>query len=110
MGILIRSETENDYFENELVTHKAFWNLYVPGCNEHYLVYLLRDHPDYLPEFRFVAEYENRIIGNIFYAKSYMFNEKNEKLDTLTFGPVSVLLATHRKSLRLRFGLLCKGI
>jgi len=97
MDILIRPETENDYFENELVTREAFWNLYVPGCNEHYLVHLLRDHPDYLPEFSFVAEYENRIIGNIFYAKSHVVNELNEQLDTLTFGPVSVLPEYQRK-------------
>jgi len=45
MDILIRPETENDYFENECVTREAFWNLYVPGCNEHYLVHLLRNHP-----------------------------------------------------------------
>lgn len=97
MDILIRPETETDYFENELVTREAFWNLYVPGCNEHYLVYLLRDHPDYLPEFSFVAEYENKIIGNIFYAKSHVINELNQKLDTLTFGPVSVLPDYQRK-------------
>jgi predicted N-acetyltransferase YhbS len=97
MDILIRPETEADYFENELVTREAFWNLYVPGCNEHYLVYLLRDHPDYLPEFSFVAEHENRIIGNIFYAKSHVTNELNQTLDTLTFGPVSVLPEYQRK-------------
>jgi predicted N-acetyltransferase YhbS len=60
MDILIRPETENDYFENEHVTPEAFWNLYVPGCNEHYLVYVLRKHADYLPEFSFVVEYEQR--------------------------------------------------
>ncbi len=97
MDILIRPETEDDYFENEFVTREAFWNLYVPGCNEHYLVYLLRNHPDYLPEFSFVAEYEKKIIGNIFYAKSHVINELDQKLDTLTFGPVSVLPEFQRK-------------
>jgi predicted N-acetyltransferase YhbS len=97
MDILIRPETENDYFENEHVTREAFWNLYVPGCNEHFLVYLLRNHADYLPEFSFVAEYENKIIGNIFYARSHVINELDEKLDTLTFGPVSVLPEYQRK-------------
>ena len=97
MDILIRPETENDYYENEVVTREAFWNLYVPGCNEHYLVHIIRDHPDYLPEFSFVAEYQNKIIGNIFYARSHVINEQNEKLDTLTFGPVSILPEYQRK-------------
>lgn len=97
MNILIRPETENDYFENEHVSREAFWNLYVPGCNEHYLVHVLRGHEDYLPEFSFVAEYQNKIIGNIFYARSHVINELNEKLNTLTFGPVSVLPEYQRK-------------
>ena len=66
MKIQIRPETENDYFVNEQVTREAFWNLYVPGCNDQYLLHILRVHADYLPEFSFVAEYENKIIGNIF--------------------------------------------
>ncbi len=97
MDTLIRPETENDYVENEYVTREAFWNLYVPGCNEHCLVHVLRKHADYLPEFSFVAEYENRIIGNIFYARSHVINEHDEKLNTLTFGPVSVLPEYQRK-------------
>jgi len=97
MDILIRPETENDYFENEYVTREAFWNLYVPGCNEHYLVHVLRKHADYLPEFSFVAEYQNKIIGNIFYARSHVINEQDQRMDTLTFGPVSVLPEFQRK-------------
>lgn len=97
MNFYIRPETEDDYFENEHVTREAFWNLYVPGCNEHYLVHVLRKHVDYLPEFSFVAEYDHKIIGNIFYARSHVINEHDEKLDTLTFGPVCVLPEYQRK-------------
>lgn len=97
MDILIRPETENDYFENEHVTREAFWNLYVPGCVEHYLVHVLRKHVDYLPEFSFVAEYDHKIIGNIFYARSHVINENNERLGILTFGPVCVLPEYQRK-------------
>lgn len=97
MDIHIRPETHDDYFENENVTREAFWNLYVPGCIEHYLVHLLRDHKDYLPEFSYVAVHEDKIIGNIFYAQSHLINENDEKLETLTFGPVSVLPEFQRK-------------
>lgn len=97
MDILIRPETENDYFENEYVTREAFWNLYVPGCNEHYLVHVLRKHTDYLPEFSFVAVHDHKIIGNIFYARSHVINEQDQRMDTLTFGPVSVLPDFQRK-------------
>ena len=97
MDIIIRPELQSDYFENENVTREAFWNLYVPGCNEHVLIHKLREHQDYLQDLSFVAVDQHKIIGNIFYAKSHVINEQNMKLDTLTFGPVSVLPQYQRK-------------
>jgi len=97
MDIIIRPEQPSDTFENENVTREAFWNLYIPGCVEHVLVHRLREHPDTLQDFSFVAVYHDEIIGNIFYARSHVINEQNMKLDTLTFGPVSVLPQYQRK-------------
>lgn len=97
MELTIRPEIESEYFENENVTREAFWNLYIPGCVEHVLVHKLREHPDYLPELSFVAVYQNQIIGNIFYARSRVVDEQNNQLDTITFGPVSVLPRYQRK-------------
>lgn len=42
--IKIRNEEEKDYRKVEEITRKAFWNLYVPGCDEHYLVHIMRSH------------------------------------------------------------------
>jgi predicted N-acetyltransferase YhbS len=97
MDIIIRPELQSDYFENEDVTREAFWNLHVPGCNEHFLVHKLREHQDYLQELSFVAIHQNKIIGNIFYAKSHVINEQNIQLEPLTFGPVSVIPQYQRK-------------
>ena len=55
MNILIRNEMEKDFRQVENLTSEAFWNLYIPGCNEHYLVHIMRDHPDFIPELAFVA-------------------------------------------------------
>ena len=52
--ITIRNEEEKDRAEVEDVIRKAFWNLYIPGCNEHYLAHIMRSHPDFLPELDFV--------------------------------------------------------
>ena len=46
--IKIRNEEETDYERVEEITRKAFWNLYVPGCIEHYLVHVMRSHEDFL--------------------------------------------------------------
>ncbi|MCP4179680.1 MAG: N-acetyltransferase [bacterium] len=91
MNISIRNENKNDYKKVEKLTREAFWNLYLPGCDEHYLVHKMRTHNDFLPDLDFVANYNQQIIGNIMYAKSYVLDESNNKIETISFGPLSVL-------------------
>ena len=97
MNINIRPERESDYRCVEELTRKAFWNLHSPGCDEHYLAHIMRSHPDFCSDLDFVAEYEGRVIANIMYTRSYLVNENGERLETLTFGPVSVLPEYQRK-------------
>ncbi len=97
MNINIRPERESDYRCVEELTRKAFWNLHSPGCDEHYLAHIMRSHPDFCPDLDLVAEYEGRVIANIMYTRSYLVNENGERLETLTFGPVSVLPEYQRK-------------
>ena len=99
MNINIRRENENDYRIVEELTREAFWNLNVPGCDEHYVVHILRDHPDFIPEMDYVAEVDGKIAGNIMYTRSYILDEENNRLDTLTFGPLSVLPEYQRRGI-----------
>ena len=87
----IRNEEKADRRLVEEITRKAFWNLYVPGCSEHYLVHVMRSHEDFLPELDFVIEAEGRVIGNIMYTKAKLTGEQGEEKEILTFGPVCVL-------------------
>ncbi|MDD4309309.1 MAG: N-acetyltransferase [Candidatus Cloacimonetes bacterium] len=87
----LRKETMDDYVQVENLTREAFWNVHVPGCNEHYLVKVLRDSEDFLPELDYVAELDGALAGNIMYAKSIVKNEDGDIYQVLTFGPVSVL-------------------
>lgn len=89
MNIIIRKETEKDFFETECMTKRAFWNLHVPGCNEHLLVHKLRKDSSYIPELSRVAEYEGKIIGTIMYAHATLLCE-GESHFVLTFGPLCV--------------------
>ena len=99
MDITIRAEAKSDYRTVEEVTREAFWNLYVPGCAEHFLAHVMRNHPDFIAELDFVAIYKDKIIGNIMYTKSYVSNvqDTNHRVDTITFGPISVLPAYQGK-------------
>lgn len=89
--ILIRSETPADYRRVEEITRSAFYNLYVPGCSEHYLAHILRGHEDFLPELDLVVELGGQVIGSIMYTKATLVDETGRKKPILTFGPVSIL-------------------
>ena len=52
----IRLERPCDYRTVETITREAFWNLSVPGCDEHYYVHVMRSHADFIPELDFVLE------------------------------------------------------
>ena len=89
--IKIRNEEETDYKRVEEITRKSFWNLYIPGCIEHYLVHVMRSHKDFLSELNLVIEVDDKVIGNIMYTKTKLIDEFGEEKDILTFGPVSIL-------------------
>lgn len=88
---IIRNEVETDYRKVEELTRKAFWNLYIPGCSEHYLTHVMRTHEDFVPELDLVIEAGNQVIGNIMYTKTKLVDETGFEKGILTFGPVCVL-------------------
>ena len=85
--LIIRKERPEDYYDVEYMTKKAFWNLHVPGCEEHYLVHVLRKSGDYIPELSRIAEIDGKIVGTIMYSKAYILDGEN-KIEILTFGPL----------------------
>ena len=88
--VTIRNETEADYPRVEDLTRRAFYNLYVPGCHEHYLVHIMRDHRDFLPELSFVLELDGEIAGSILYTRASLEGKNGQRKDILTFGPLCV--------------------
>lgn len=89
--ITIRNEKESDYKAVEEITREAFYNLYMPGCFEHYLVHIMRKHEDFIPELDFVIERSGQVIGNIMYTKAKLVDEDGTEKEILTFGPVSII-------------------
>ena len=89
--VKIRNEKEADYERVEEITRKSFWNLYIPGCIEHYLVHVMRSHKDFIPELDLVIEVDNQIIGNIMYTKAKLVDDSGEEKEILTFGPVCII-------------------
>lgn len=90
MNIIIRNERKEDYRAVEEMTREAFYNLYVPGCSEHYLVHIMRDHPDFIPELDFVLEVDGQLAGNIMYTRAKLVDDQGNVKNILTFGPLTV--------------------
>jgi len=91
MDIELRLEDEKDYRETENMIREAFWNRYVPGCDEHYLMSVMRGKPDFLHELDFVAVHEGRIVGNIACAKGRIRCDDGQEIEVVSLGPIAVL-------------------
>ena len=94
---VIRKETKADYETVEALIRRSFYNLYIPGCVEHYLVRRMRNHEDFIRELDFVIELEGEIIGNIMYTKSRLTDESGREKEIVTFGPVCIAPEYQRK-------------
>ena len=96
MEPIIRKETPRDYRAVETMTRNAFYNIYVPGCIEHYLVHTMRSHEDFIPELDFVLELDGQVIGNIMYTRAALLDEHGGRKEILTFGPLCIAPAYQR--------------
>ena len=86
----IRLETPADYRDVENLTREAFWNVYRPGCTEHYVLNRFRDNPDFIPELDFVMEEDGRIIGHVMFSKAELVLVDGTRKQSWTFGPISI--------------------
>ena len=86
----IRLEQPADYREVENLTREAFWNVYRPGCLEHYVLHRYRDDPAFIPELDFVMEEDGRLIGHIMFSKAEIALADGGVLPSWTFGPISI--------------------
>lgn len=98
----IRQEQPADYREVELLTREAFWNVYAPGCVEHYVLHTYRTHPDFIPELDLVMEEDGKIIGHVMYSKAGIMEENGNIIPAWTFGPISIHPLYKRKGYGLK--------
>ena len=89
-NIIIRNETKEDYKKVENLTREAFWNVYRPGCTEHYVLHSYRSDPAFVPELDFVMELNGELIGQVIYVRSELECAGGRKLPIMTFGPISI--------------------
>lgn len=93
----IRREEPKDYRECENVTREAFWNVYKPGCAEHYVLHTYRNKPEFVPELDFVLEEDGKIIGHVMFVRAKINADDGREIPIMTFGPISILPEYKRK-------------
>ena len=89
-NFIIRHEEEKDHAEVEFLIRESFWNVYHPGCSEHYVMHLLRDDPAFVKELDFVMEQDGRIIGQNMFMRTYIKADDGRNVDVLTMGPICI--------------------
>ena len=94
---LIRLETPQDYAEAENLARESFWNVYRPGCLEHYVLHCLRDDPDFVPALDFVMEKDGRIIGQNMFMRAWIAADDGRNIPIMTMGPICIAPAYKRR-------------
>ena len=93
----IRLEEKKDYREVENLVRESFWNVYKPGCAEHYVIHVLRDDPAFVPELDFVMEQDRNLIGQNMFMKTIIEADDGRVIDVLTMGPICITPALKRR-------------
>lgn len=96
-NLVIRLEKEEDFRKTENLVREAFWNIYRPGCMEHYVLHCYRNDPDFVPQLDFVMELDGKTIGQVIYVRSHIDCDDGRKTEIMTFGPICIAPEYKRK-------------
>lgn len=88
--ITIRRERAEERTAVENLVRESFWNVYRPGCIEHYVLHQLRQDSAFVPELDLVMELEGQLIGQVLYMRSAVILEDGATLPVMTFGPIGI--------------------
>ena len=88
--IIIRLESKDDYRAVEHLVREAFWNVYRPGCSEHYVIHVLRDDPAFVRGLDFVMELDGRLIGQNMFMETVIEADDGRIIPVLTMGPICI--------------------
>ena len=95
--VVIRLERPEDYREVENLVREAFWNVYRPGCSEHYVIHVLRDDPAFIRELDFVMVQNGRLIGQNMFMRTSIDADDGRVIPVLTMGPIGIMPELKRK-------------
>ena len=89
-GIIIRNETKSDHQAVEELVRESFWNVYRPGCYEHFVLHRLRDDPAFVPELDLVMEKDGRLIGQNMFMRAVIKADDGRDIPIMAMGPICI--------------------
>ena len=101
-GVIIRLEKKGEYREVENLVRESFWNVYRPGCSEHYVIHVLREDPAFVKELDFVMEKDGALIGQNMFMRTVIRADaapgtEGADVEVLTLGPICIAPELKRK-------------
>ena len=87
---IIRLEKTEEHRKTETLVREAFWNVYRPGCLEHYVLNQLRNDEAFVPELNFVIEKDGRLIGQNMFMRAVIKADDGSDLPIMTMGPICI--------------------
>lgn len=94
---IIRLEKEEEHREVENLIRESFWNVYRPGCLEHYVIHQLRNNPAFVPELDFVMEMDGKNIGQNMFMRATIKEDDGREIPIMTMGPICITPELKRK-------------
>lgn len=94
---IIRLESNNEHREVENLVRESFWNVYRPGCTEHYVLHQLRNDPAFVPELDFVMEKDGKLIGQNMFMRAFITADDGRNIPIMTMGPICISPEFKRK-------------
>lgn len=89
--ITIRLERKDEFREVENLVRESFWNVYRPGCLEHYVLHCLRDDPAFVPELDFVMIKDGKLIGQNMFMRAVIKADDGREIPIMTMGPICIM-------------------
>lgn len=89
-GCIVRPERTEEQRAVENLVRESFWNVYRPGCSEHYVLHCLREDPAFVKALNFVLEKDGRIIGQNVFVRAKIQADDGRTIPILTMGPICI--------------------
>jgi len=87
---IIRLERNDEHRNVETLVRDSFWNIYRPGCLEHYVLNQLRNDPAFVPELDLVLEKDGNLIGQNMFMRAMIKADDGRDIPIMTMGPISI--------------------